>query len=77
MPKITRIINGKIVDIDESNRTWQQGNQSSAEYYRREQKTKFRRELTQRVEPREYIKAYGVQGARDKGFTDEQIRKHE
>lgn len=75
MARITRIIDGKLVDIDPTDRKIQQGSHTAGEYYRREQKTKFRKELVQRVEPREYIKAYGVEKARE-FYTDEQIRKY-
>lgn len=51
-----------------------QGN--SAAERRRWQKAEYRRELTQPVDPRNYIKAYGVEHAREQGFTDEVIRKY-
>jgi hypothetical protein len=74
MPRVTRIVNGKLVDIDPDNRKWKQGSPSSAEYYRREQKTKFRRELAQRVDPREFSKAY-PEKAREY-YGDENFRKY-
>jgi hypothetical protein len=36
----------------------QMGSGTNAQYYKREQQNKFRRELTQPTEPREFIKAY-------------------
>lgn len=54
----------------------QKGNDNSSKYYKREQQTKFRKELTQPFEPREFIKAYGHEAARSRGMSDEFIRKN-
>lgn len=54
----------------------QQGSGTTAAYYKREQQTKFRKELTQPVAPREFIQAYGHEVARSYGMSDEFIRKN-
>ena len=54
----------------------QHGTETTHGYYKRQQQTQYRRELTQPVDPREYIKAYGVDGARNRGMSDETIRKY-
>jgi len=52
----------------------QQGAETTNKYYKREQQTKYRRELTQRVDPREFIKAYPKR-AREL-YDDETMRKY-
>lgn len=54
----------------------QHGTDTAHKYFKREQQTKFRRELTQPIEPREFIKAYGVDKARERGYNDDTIRKY-
>lgn len=49
---------------------------SSAAGNRRWQQAEYRRALTQPVDARNYIRAYGVEHARKEGFTDEAIRKY-
>jgi ribosome-binding protein aMBF1 (putative translation factor) len=72
------IVSGSIIEGCENciSSNLQKGSGTTAAYYKREQQTKFRRDLTQPVEPREYIKAFGVDAARAKGFNDETIRKY-
>lgn len=53
----------------------QKGSGTNHSHFKRVQQTKFRRELTQPVAPREYISAFGADAARERGYTDEQIRK--
>lgn len=53
----------------------QQGD--TAAFNRRHMQTQFRKDLVQPVDPRNYIKAYGAQGARDYGMSDETIRKYQ
>lgn len=53
----------------------QQGTAGAAKYYRDRQKEDYRRDLVQPNQGREYIKAYGVSAARDRGWSDELIRK--
>lgn len=54
----------------------QKSNDRTAKYYKQEQQRKFKRELTQHIEPREFIQAFGVEKARERGFSDEDIRKN-
>jgi hypothetical protein len=54
----------------------QKANDRSAKYYKQEQQRKFKRELVQHVDQREFIQVYGAEKAREKGFSDEDIRKY-
>ena len=49
---------------------------SSAAFDRRWQQTEYRRDLTQKNQPRQFIQAFGVDKAREHGYSDEQIRKY-
>lgn len=53
----------------------QKGNDRSAKYYKQEQQRKFKKELIQPIDQRDFISAYGVQAARDRGYSEEDIRK--
>lgn len=52
----------------------QQGD--SAKYYRDYQKAQYRKELTQPNQPRDFVRAYGADKAREHGYTDDQIRRY-
>lgn len=54
----------------------QKANDRSAKYYKQEQQRKFRKELVQHVDQREFIQAYGVEAARNRGYSEADIRKY-
>lgn len=45
------------------------------EFERRSQRRKYAKDIIQKYDP-EFARAYGVEAARDAGWSDEQIRKH-
>jgi hypothetical protein len=47
----------------------------SAAHFRRYQQAHYRRELTQKNQGREFIRAYGIDKAREAGYDDELIRR--
>lgn len=47
-----------------------------ARFNREWQKREYRKDLVQPNQPREFIKAHGVERARENGYNDEQIRKY-
>lgn len=49
---------------------------SSAAFDRRWQQTEYRRDLTQKNQPRQFIQAFGADKAREHGYSEEQIRKY-
>lgn len=53
----------------------QKANDRSAKYYKQEQQRKFKKELIQPIDQRDFISAYGVQAARDRGYSEADIRK--
>lgn len=52
-----------------------QGHHDSASYHRKTDYRDHAQDVVQRFEPREYIKARGVQAAMEQGYTKEDIRK--
>jgi len=50
-------------------------NELAAQHRRSSQQKEYRRDITQPFESG-YVKARGIEAAREKGWTDEQIRKH-
>lgn len=53
----------------------QKGTANSAKYQRDRMREDYRRDITQPNQGREYIKAYGVDAARARGWSEELIRK--
>lgn len=54
----------------------QQGNDLSAKYRRDTMRRDYRKDLIQKNQPREFVKAFGAERAREVGYTEEQIRKY-
>lgn len=54
----------------------QKANDRSAKYYKQEQQRKFKKELIQPIDQRDFISAYGIDKARDRGYSEEDIRKY-
>lgn len=52
----------------------QQGDMAAG--HRRFQQREYRKDLVQPNEPRDFVRAYGADRARENGFSDEQIRKY-
>ena len=52
-----------------------QGNEHAAKYTRDRQREDYRRDITQPNQGRDYLKAYGIEAARNRGWSEELIRK--
>jgi predicted amidophosphoribosyltransferase len=52
------------------------GQNDIAKYNRDRQREDYRQDIVQPFEPRDYIKARGIQGAMEKGYSEEDIRKY-
>lgn len=56
--------------------TLRKGHGGAAKYQRDRQRETYRRDILQPNQPRDFVKAYGADVARENGYTDEQVRKY-
>jgi hypothetical protein len=72
----TIIRRGELVQVcDSCTNSFVRPNELAAKNRRDYQRGEYRRDIAQPFE-KDYVKARGIEAAREKGWTDEQIRKH-
>lgn len=67
-----KIYTGCELDVGKSIET----GEYSAKFNREWQKAHYRKELTQPNQPKQFVRAFGADKAREYGYSDSQIRKY-